>query len=100
MLHAEKHQLFQAYLSEGNLFKSVLQIKHATPFYANTYCEEIEAVIQDFKFDVASTCETLSVTYKGSEYNRGMYVVTRGEPDVVLGRIVSFLVRGKSELFL
>ena len=89
---AERHQLYQAYLSAGNLFPPVLQARNPTPFFASSYCEAIRESVVKFQFSPENTSELSEVTYKGTTYRKGLYVIIdtdEGHP--VFGRIVVIL---------
>ena len=72
---SERHQLLQAYLSEGELFGAEIQIQFGMPFCAKLYnADIIEAVtlagIPNNDTDVAS-----QVTVKGCIYRKDCYIV-------------------------
>ena len=91
---AERHQLLQAYLGAGSLFPPVLQVDNATPFVSSTYSDTIQEATSGFDFDLNETYESCSVTYKGSNYRKGLYVVAYADQSkLVFGRIVVILVK-------
>ncbi len=100
---ANSHQFLQAYLSAGSLFPPVIKLSDtASPFFANSYCEGIENAVEDFQFSPEDTVETFHVTYKGSDYRKGTYVVIARdeEGELLFGRIITILCRNNELFFL
>lgn len=87
---AERHQLLQAYLHAGDLFPPVLQIIQTSEFDIRMYCTAIQNTVQGV--GTQYTAETVSVTYKGTTYRKGMAVLLGGtENRYELGKIVVLL---------
>ena len=88
---AERHQLLQAYLHAGNLFPPVLQVGQASEFDFQMYNPAIKEAVRGVQKQF--TMETISATYKGTVYRKGMAVIlgcTDSEYEV--GKIALLLV--------
>ena len=71
---AERHQLLQAYLSAGDIFRTEIQCDQGIPFFEDTYTIAIQNAVMPMCFSCDDTVVTTTVTVKGTSYKKGLYV--------------------------
>ena len=97
---AEKHQLLQAYLSAGVLFPPTVTLHKGVEFYVESRSEEIKRALVSFNFRPDNTLVSYSVTVKGTNYKKGLYLVLhRDDSGLVFGEIMEVLVQNEIEVF-
>ena len=76
---ADRHQLLQAYLSEGSFFPSVLVVDAVMDFQVKTYNTDVQEAVGYFNFHRSNTVVTHKAIYKGTTYKASMCVVLSEE---------------------
>ena len=91
---SEKCQLLQAYLSDGNIFPSQLQIKNCTEFHMEFYSNQIQDAITVALSEIRNAVVSNSILFCGTEYNKGLFVLCAYDSNKVLtvGKIQLCLV--------
>ena len=98
---AERHQLLQAFYSAGELFPPSIQVDKSVEFLCTLYNREIQHAINNCKFDVKEAIVTDSVTYKGTIYKTGLFVlVRRVDEGLVVGEILLIVVHKSTVYFI
>jgi len=99
---ADRHQLLQAYLSEGTFFPPQLIADSTLQFHVKLYAPDIKRAVSDMNFNPRHTIVASKATYRGTSYKPGIFVVMREiDNGLLLGRVVLILVhRGDSLFFI
>lgn len=98
---AVRHQLLQAFLSEGSVLPQILQIEKGVEFYVHDYRQSIQDAVAKFTFNPENCIASYSVTYKGTEYKRGLFLpVGCDDSGIVFARIEVILVSNSCEVYL
>jgi hypothetical protein len=93
---SERHQLLQAYKGAGSFFPNSLEEVSSTPFYPDTYSQEIQSTLVNFSFNADDTQVGYEVNSKGTKYKKGSFVVIGKIEDVLLfGEILFMLTSSK-----
>ena len=98
---SKKHQMLQAFLSEGSLFKPDLIVEQYLPVDRTFYSPEIMQSINKCCFAENSTSYTCAASYKGTLYKKDMFVlIERSSEDdsIIAGKIVLCLIENNSKL--
>ncbi|CAM4664412.1 unnamed protein product [Leuciscus chuanchicus] len=72
---AERHQLFQAYLSAGVMFQPTVLLDKEMTFYVNDYSDKIREAVVGLYFESKDTVASHTVTVKGTSYKKGMFIL-------------------------
>jgi hypothetical protein len=98
---AERHQLYQAYISTGERFVCDIACDHPTPFTPVIYCERIQTVIAKHEcLKKSSVFVAQQVSLNGTLYKTDLFVlVSENEQGLVVGRIIFILIHDRA-LFL
>ena len=99
---AEKHQLYQAYLSTGERFNDGVVCNNSTPLTLNVYSESIKsAILKHSHVQNSMASVSTEATLNGSIYKSELYVLLEDlEDSVVAGRIMFVIVNESSLLLL
>ena len=99
---ADRHQLLQAYLTEGTFFPPQLIFDSTFEFSSKMYAADIWRAVSHMNFMPCNTVVANKATYRGTLYKPGMFVVIREFDDgLLLGRLVLVLVhRGDTVYFV
>ena len=98
---SERHQMLQAYNGAGSLFPSRVTATSMTTFYSDLYSPEIKRVTEARNLNSYNACAGDMVTYDGTMYRKGMYVVLDdNENNPILGCIKIVLVQENVNVFL
>ena len=99
---ADRHQLLQAYLSEGTFFPPQLLTDSTLEFSSKMYAADIQRAVSHIDFKPCNTAMASKATYRGTLYKPGMFVVIREIDDgLLLGRLLLVLVyRGDTLYFV
>jgi len=73
---ADRHQLLQAYLSEGSFFPSVLVVDAVMDFQVKTYNTDVQEAVGYFNFHRSNTVVTHKAIYKGTTYKASIHTHT------------------------
>jgi len=71
---AERHQLLQAYYSEGNLFVDDVQVESAVMLCVNLYSSGVITALNEFNLVQPDTVVCLKARVKGCVYEKGCYL--------------------------
>lgn len=74
---SQRHQMLQAYLTADSLGQAVLQVKDSSPFYVALYSGVIQDAVREFGFTETDTKVAVEMSYKGTLYKKGQFLVTR-----------------------
>ena len=100
---AEKHQLYQSYLSEGERFAKDIECNNPMPFILASYTGEIRTAIANaIDFTADSTCVYFANEAKknGTSYKSGLVLpLGCNQGKLLVGKILFIILRGKN-LFL
>lgn len=98
---ANHHQLLQCYYNAGILFPPKLQlISGVIEFYSETYNDDIQKAVEGKMLDKSNTTATNKLSYKGTMYETGMYVVVdEGIDGFVFGRIILILIKDSTHVY-
>lgn len=98
---AERHQLFQAYQSQGSLFSSQVQVSDSTSFHPELYDRGIRAAVADFGLNSSNSVFTDKVRVRGTSYANGMLVLQRyTKRQLQLGQIASIVIKSETTVLL
>lgn len=98
---AERHQLFQAYQSQGSLFSPHVQASDSTSFYPELYDGGVRAAVADYGLTSCNSVVTDKVQVRGTSYANGMLVSLRySKRQLQLGQIVSIFIKSETVLLL
>lgn len=73
---SQRHQMLQAYLTADSLGQAVLQVKDSSPFYVALYSGVIQDAVREFGFTETDTKVAVEMSYKGTLYKKGQFLVT------------------------
>lgn len=92
---SERHQLMQSYLSQGSLFGESVKCEQALDFDVSHYSKQIQDAVAEVSLSSKTTAVCHRLSFKGTEYQKGQFVVIgENEPVVTFGKIVVlFLLR-------
>ena len=99
---SEKHQMLQAYMCEGNLFKSELLVEKYLPFDRTLLSPEIVEATQVHYLDDINSSFATSVTFRGITYKKDMFLLMQcndNDDSIVVGKIVVCIIKNKTEIF-
>lgn len=96
---SQRHQMLQAYLSAGSLGQGVLQVKDSSPFYVALYSQGIQDAVREFGFSEINTKVTVEMSYKGTLYKKGQFLVT-GRDSVNFGELGLILIKNDTIYFI
>nr|XP_023659190.1 uncharacterized protein LOC111839475 [Paramormyrops kingsleyae]XP_023659191.1 uncharacterized protein LOC111839475 [Paramormyrops kingsleyae] len=98
---AERHQLFQAYLSAGEMFQPSVLFDKGTAFYVNDYSDKIRKAVVGLNLEFIDTVASHVVTVKGTSYKKGMYILLgKTEEELEVGKIELVIVHHGSVFFI
>lgn len=99
---AERHQLFQSCLGQGQLFPAPFQIAgEANEIDVQAYNRDIQMVLHTADIDKHKTSDVSAVTYKGTKYSKGLVVVLEHTGETLFfGKIFLILSDEKSVYFV
>ena len=96
---AEKHQLYQAFHSMGDLFPPMLQCDNGQPFSISLYNEDVKSAVLKSNLNLDDVATFTKLTFQGIEYHCGLFVVvSKCESGFVFGKIVFLLVSGDNRI--
>jgi len=91
---AERHQLFQAYLSAGSLFPPQVVVEKGTDFCPSDYNDNIREAVSHLNCQ-ANTLISHEAKVKGTKYKKNMFLVLDQIDDgIVFGKIKAILIQG------
>uniref|UniRef100_A0A8P4K3W5 Sterile alpha motif domain-containing protein 3 n=1 Tax=Dicentrarchus labrax TaxID=13489 RepID=A0A8P4K3W5_DICLA len=98
---AERHQLFQSFLSAGTLFPPSVVVEKGTEFIVGDYNDKIRQSVAHLNFDHLNTLISHDVTVKGTTYKSNMFVVVGHNDDgLVVGKIKKAVIHKNSAVFM
>ena len=95
---AEKHQLLQAYRCAGSFFPSEIEAAKTFPLNIQIYSDDL----QDALTDIAATPNdeiTFELTYRGTLYKKGQYLVLGASATGLLFGEVLFMIVHENRLY-
>lgn len=96
---AERHQMFQAYVSVGPGSSQPLHVKDSCTFYANLYSETIKQAVSEFGFSENNTSVSTDIQYKGTMYKKGQFLVSKNDETVEFGELLIILIKNDAEVY-
>lgn len=96
---SERHQMFQAYLSDGPGCSQLLQVKDSCTFYPSLYSEAIKHAVRQFGFSENNTTVSTDIQYKGTSYKKGHFLVSRNDESMEFGELVIILIQNDEAVY-
>lgn len=96
---SQRHQMLQAYLTADSLDKAILQVKDSSPFYVALYSGVIQDAVRDFGFTETDTQVAVEMSYKGTLYKKGQFLVI-GKDSVNFVELGIILLRNERIYFV
>ena len=97
---SERHQMYQAYLSEGFMCDLILRVKNSTAFYPELYGGSVKDAVRQFGFTENNTKVSAEVMYRGTLYKQGQFLVTHNMDLIEFGELALILIKDEDVHFL
>ncbi|CAM1294702.1 Uncharacterised protein g1088 [Pycnogonum litorale] len=94
----ERHQLLQAYRCAGSFFPDETDMKRSIPLHLDTYSEAIQDTLQVFGLTPEDQV-SYDITYRGTTYKKGNFLVVRKEEDMLLFGEIIFMIKSQTEVY-
>lgn len=92
--------MLQAYLGAGSLFPSELTFANGIEFHVESFNADIQCAVRNLHFTNNNTIMSNTVTYRGTVYKHGMFVLLEETEDgFVVAKLFCMLVFEGSILF-
>lgn len=97
---ANKHQMLQAYLSEGSVFRDDVCADRAMEFDIHMFATNVQEALASIGFCEAETMVSNMVTYKGTLYKKGMILVHGVSEDALeFGKIMCIVIHLREKVY-
>lgn len=96
---SERHQLFQAYVLVGSGNCQPLHVKDSCTFYASLYSKKIKQAVSEFDFSENDTMVSTDIQYKGTQYKKGHFLVSKNDEAMEFGELLIILIKNDTEVY-
>jgi hypothetical protein len=97
---AEQHQLLQAVLSAGHMFKPNVQVQDSICFCPDLYNEEIQRAVINQDFTPENSIVSQEILYHGTVYKKALCIpINKTDSEIILGEILLVVVKNHDEVY-
>lgn len=84
-------------MEQGNC--QPLHVKDSSKFYGSLYSEKIKQAVSEFDFSENNTIVSTDIQYKGTQYKKGHFLVSKNDEAMEFGELVLILVKNDTEVY-